>query len=345
MDHLVCVPSSARCRSGWNGRHPPLAVSDLPAPLVPADVDMRDFQFTPIFRTRLFASSFHSRSTDAEWRAGVTLWLKAWDQVPAGSLPDDDIDLCRLAELGRDQQTWQAIKAGAMRGWRRCSDGRLYHDVVAEGVLEADSKRKVAKKKGLAGAQARWTNARASQVDGSSSSAGNAPTSAPATNEDAPAIPQAMPADGKRSRSEGKRSEEINPEPPDGGLSTASTADRPQLSLVSSEVVRASACPHVEIRAAYHRILPMLPAISDWTPERAAALRNKWKSKPERQSLEWWERFFSYIGESKFLTGCADPSAGRAPFLADIDFILRPSKFVSIIEGKYHGETVEAARR
>ena len=30
---------------------------------------------------------------------GGTLWLKSWDQVPAGSLPDDDVDLCRLAEL------------------------------------------------------------------------------------------------------------------------------------------------------------------------------------------------------------------------------------------------------
>ena len=33
----------------------------------------------------------------------MTLWLKAQDQVPAGSLPGDDVELCRLAELGRDQ--------------------------------------------------------------------------------------------------------------------------------------------------------------------------------------------------------------------------------------------------
>lgn len=109
----------------------------FPAPPVAADVDIRDFAFTPMFRARLFGSSFHARASDSEWRAGVTLWLKSWDQVPAGSLPDDDVDLCRLAELGRDLKTWKKIKAGALHGWGKCADGRLYHSVVAEGVNDA----------------------------------------------------------------------------------------------------------------------------------------------------------------------------------------------------------------
>ena len=109
----------------------------LPPPPVPADADLRDFPFTPMFRARLFGSSFHARVSDAGWRAGVTLWLKSWDQSPAGSLPDDDIDLCRLAELGRDLKSWRKIKAEALWGWFKCSDGLLYHDVVAEGVNEA----------------------------------------------------------------------------------------------------------------------------------------------------------------------------------------------------------------
>lgn len=112
-------------------------MSDLPIPPVPADADLRDFPFTPIFRARLFGSSFHARSSDAEWRVGVTLWLKSWDQVPAGSLPDDDIELCRLAELGRDLKSWEKVRAGAMRGWYPCSDGLLYHAVVADGVNDA----------------------------------------------------------------------------------------------------------------------------------------------------------------------------------------------------------------
>lgn len=109
--------------------------SDLPAPPVPADADLKNFPFTPIYRARLFGSSFHARVSDSEWRAGVTLWLKSQDQRPAGSLPDDDVDLCRLAELGRDMKTWMKLKAGALHGWYLCNDGRLYHSTVAETVL------------------------------------------------------------------------------------------------------------------------------------------------------------------------------------------------------------------
>jgi hypothetical protein len=130
--------------------------TELPPPLVPADVDLRAYAFTPMFRARLFGSSFHARATDAEWRAGVTLWLKSWDQVPAGTLPDDDIDLCRLAEFGRDLRTWRKVKERALHGWFKTLDGRLHHEVVAEGVLEAWDGRRKASTKGKAGAEKRW---------------------------------------------------------------------------------------------------------------------------------------------------------------------------------------------
>lgn len=109
----------------------------MATPLTPAGCDLRDFPHTPLFRSRLFGSSFHARATDSEWRAGVTLWLKSWDQVPAGSLPEDDIELCRLAELAKDVKAWRKVRAGALRGWIACDDGRLYHAVVAEGVNTA----------------------------------------------------------------------------------------------------------------------------------------------------------------------------------------------------------------
>lgn len=55
----------------------------LPRPLTPADSDLRDFPYMPIDIARLFGSEFHARSDDAAWRAGVTLWLKSFHQVPA----------------------------------------------------------------------------------------------------------------------------------------------------------------------------------------------------------------------------------------------------------------------
>ena len=108
----------------------------LPEPMVPAEVDLRDFAYMPIDIIRLFGSEFHANATDAEWRAGVTLWLKSYHQVPAASIPDDDVALARLAELGRDLKAWKKIKANALRGWNKCADGRLYHPVVAEKVID-----------------------------------------------------------------------------------------------------------------------------------------------------------------------------------------------------------------
>jgi hypothetical protein len=105
-------------------------------PLVGPEIDLRDFPFMPVDIGRLFGSEFHALSDDGAWRAGMTLWLKSYHQVPAASIPDDDVALARLAELGRDVKAWRKVKGGALRGWVKCNDGRLYHPVVAEKALE-----------------------------------------------------------------------------------------------------------------------------------------------------------------------------------------------------------------
>lgn len=128
----------------------------MSAPLTPADCDLRDFAFMPLDIVRVFGSEFHATANDAEWRAGVTLWLKSFHQVPAGSLPDDDIVLARLAELGRNLRGWRKVRPVAMRGWRRCDDGRLYHPVVAEKVNDAWDRKMLARERGKKGNEARW---------------------------------------------------------------------------------------------------------------------------------------------------------------------------------------------
>jgi hypothetical protein len=135
---------------------------ELPDPLVPADVDLRDFPFLPIDITRLFDSEFHARAEDGEWRAGITLWLKSFHQVPAASIPDDDVLLARLAEYGRDVASWKEIKQMALHGWVKCSDGRLYHPVVAEKAMEAWNKRKSQSNRGKLGNAKRWAKSQPS---------------------------------------------------------------------------------------------------------------------------------------------------------------------------------------
>lgn len=75
-------------------------------------------------------------SPEACWYA-VLLWAASWHQLPAGSLPDNETVLMKLCGLGRDQRTFRKHRAGALRGFVKCSDGRLYHPVVAEQAIAA----------------------------------------------------------------------------------------------------------------------------------------------------------------------------------------------------------------
>ena len=62
----------------------------------------------------------------------LRLWWASWKQNPAGSLPAADYALCQLAGCGDVLDAWLAVKGEALRGWVKCSDGRLYHPVVCE---------------------------------------------------------------------------------------------------------------------------------------------------------------------------------------------------------------------
>lgn len=110
---------------------------ELPEPLVPHDVDLRDFAFMPLDVARLRDSGLSARATGDEFRAAVLLWCAAWHQVPAGSLPDDDIELSVYAGFGRVVKEWRLVREGALRGWTKCNDGRLYHSVIAEKANES----------------------------------------------------------------------------------------------------------------------------------------------------------------------------------------------------------------
>ncbi len=79
-------------------------------------------------------------SPEACW-AAVLLWCASWHQIPAASLPNDDRVLANLAGFGRVVKEWQKVKEGALRGWFECSDGRLYHPVIAEKANEAFSRK------------------------------------------------------------------------------------------------------------------------------------------------------------------------------------------------------------
>lgn len=133
-------------------------MSELPAPPLPADCDLRDFAYMPLDVVRLRDADICSIPAES-FRAAVISWCVAWHQIPAASLPDDDAALCRLLGYGRDIKGWMKVRtAGALRGWIKCSDGRLYHPVVAEKAIEALTKKRAQRDRTEAARMARLSH-------------------------------------------------------------------------------------------------------------------------------------------------------------------------------------------
>lgn len=114
---------------------------DLPAPLTPPDCDLHGLEWMPFYGNRLFSSETWLISSATARCASLALWWSAFKERPAGSLPDDDRALAHLAGLGGSVRAWHKVKDEALRGFIRCSDGRIYHPVVCELALVAWEKR------------------------------------------------------------------------------------------------------------------------------------------------------------------------------------------------------------
>mgnify|MGYP000001588022 CR=1 FL=1 len=108
-----------------------------PPPLVPAEVDLTDFQYMELDVQKLRDSKFAAEVDPEAFRAGVLLWCACWHQVPAGSLPNNDKELSALAGFGRVVKEWLKYREEALSLFTLCSDGRLYHRVIAEKAVSA----------------------------------------------------------------------------------------------------------------------------------------------------------------------------------------------------------------
>lgn len=97
-------------------------------------------------------------------------------------------------------------------------------------------------------------------------------------------------------------------------------------------------CPHQEIISLFAQCLPAARQVREWTTARSQTLRTRWREKRERQSLDWWRKFFTYVGQSDFLMGRTN-SPGRQPFEVSLDWLIKPENMARVIEGKYHHST------
>lgn len=101
-------------------------------------------------------------------------------------------------------------------------------------------------------------------------------------------------------------------------------------------------CPQDKVLDLFHKMLPELPRIVIWNSQRESFLKARWHEMSikenwadEEQGLAWFTRLFKYVRKSKFLMGNVQGKDRRA-FECTLEWILRPSNFAKIIEGKYH---------
>ncbi|MDR1658869.1 MAG: hypothetical protein LBR94_00820 [Desulfovibrio sp.] len=100
-------------------------------------------------------------------------------------------------------------------------------------------------------------------------------------------------------------------------------------------------CPHQEIIAEYHDILPELRKVKVWNSQREKHLSARWKEQWKRGmfrdrggGLAYFRKVFTTIRNSDFLMGRTSQRDGRS-FYADLPWMVRPENFAKIIEGRY----------
>lgn len=111
-----------------------------PAPLVPPEVDLRDFPRMGLDVARLRGSELVVDQPPEICWAALMLWCAAWHEVPAGSVPNNDrwlADKAGYVSRGQIDVSWGQIRDSVLRGFVECSDGRLYHKVTCEIALDA----------------------------------------------------------------------------------------------------------------------------------------------------------------------------------------------------------------
>jgi hypothetical protein len=305
----------------------------------------------PLDIIRLFGSRFHAVATDAEWRAGVTLWAKSFHQVPAASVPDDDIELCRLAELGRDLKAWKTVREVALHGWIKCSDGRLYHPVVSEKANEAWERKQAQRARSAKGNAARW---------GSRDRDGNESGALKGTGGDGKdhleAVPEASFKESlkdsekescKDPKGQGQGQGQGNLIPSNLSVAPAFPDPEKQQEPTASQQKGPPDCPHGEVLSLWAEVLPHLPQHNPamWAGTRADHLRARWRDTARLKSWEskadglaYFRKLFAYVGSSQFLTGRSASAPGKRPFVIELEWLVNPTNWAKVHEGKYHQE-------
>ena len=113
-----------------------------------------------------------------------------------------------------------------------------------------------------------------------------------------------------------------------------SESDAPDSRVASTPV---PGCPHREIIALYHEILPELQGVlvERWDGQRAKDLASRWRESPKHQALAFWRWYFGQVRKSRWHLGENDRG-----WRADLGWLIKRRNFDKILES-----AVSAQRR
>jgi hypothetical protein len=146
--HIVELPAKEAREALLRAGMTPAGALALPEPLIGPEVDVRDLDGFMLNVERLMSSELVALSSPAEIAAALLLWCRAWKQIPAASLPNDDRILAAFSK--NSEKKFKKIKNGALHGFVLCCDNRLYHRVLVEEAKRSFKWKESAKNKRLA---------------------------------------------------------------------------------------------------------------------------------------------------------------------------------------------------
>ena len=311
----------------------------------------------PLDVVRLRDSDLAATESAESFRAAVMLWCASWHQLPAASLPNDDRVLANLAGYGRVVKEWMKEREGALRGWVLCTDGRLYHAVIAEKAVDAWRSKlervwrtecnRIKKHNQRHNLQTEPPEFEAWLAAGRPlGQVLHVPEDKKTLSQGQHGVrPQVVPDEtGPKGQGEGQgqgQGQLLGIPDPIGSLPAASQPSCPPCPVRQLVMLFVDKC----------RSLPK-PRIELWKESQGAeAMRQRWKwllspdtlredgsryAETAAEAVDWFGRFFESVEESDFLTG----RVGKGKF--DLSWLMKRENFMKVVQGNYENRGGQA---
>jgi uncharacterized protein YdaU (DUF1376 family) len=251
-------------------------------------------------------------------------------------IPADAAQACRLVRAqSKDER--KAVDTVLREFFTLTDDGWRHARCDAEIAVHREKSAKAAKS-----AKQRWSvleTAKRFQSDGNANADANG---------HANAYTDAMPtqSEGNATKTKTKTTTHPTDAPSKDSDANASVASALSAESVADSETSENGCPNCpisDIVDAYHAILPQLPRVLVRTAVRDGLIRQRWrdvfasgKASGREDGVKLFCEFFEHVAESKFLCGRSESRNGSPPFVADLEWLMRPTNFAKVVEGRYH---------